>query len=64
MKISDLPHGSNPKALNYPHFPARWLGVVWRNWNRIHPARIAEVLETTEQEIFSAMENVLLNAAK
>lgn len=51
MKISDLPVGDFPPALPVPHFPARYQAVIWRNWNRVHPARLAEVLETSEEKI-------------
>ena len=54
MNISDLPVGDFPAALPTPHFPARFQAVIWRNWNRIHPARLAEVLETTEDKIVAA----------
>lgn len=53
MKISDLPHGSAPEALKYPFFPAQHLAVIWHNWNLVHPAKIAEVLQTTEQNIIT-----------
>ncbi|MCQ2378513.1 MAG: hypothetical protein MJ016_04775 [Victivallaceae bacterium] len=54
MNVQELPVGDAPKALGTPHFPAPFQAVVWRNWNRIHPARIAEVLETTEEKIVAA----------
>ncbi len=54
MQISELPSGSAPKALEYKHFPAKFQSVIWRNWNRIAPAKLAEVLETTEENIVNA----------
>jgi hypothetical protein len=58
MKISDLPHGSAPEALKYPFFPAQHLAVIWHNWNLVHPAKIAEVLQTTEQNIITDAERM------
>lgn len=54
MLISELPTGDAPQALPYPHFPARFQAVIWRNWNRIHPAKLAQVLKTTEDNIVKA----------
>ncbi len=54
MLISELPAGDAPRALPYPHFPARFQAVIWRNWNRVHPAKLAQVLETTEDNIVKA----------
>ena len=54
MTIRDLPVGDAPEAPDFPHFPAPYLAVIWRNWNRIHPAKIAEVLETTEEKVVAA----------
>ncbi len=54
MTIQELPIGSAPKALDYAHFPAPHLGVIWRNWNRVSPKRLAEVLETSEANILAA----------
>ena len=51
MEISDIPVGSVQKALEFPFFPAKHLAVIWHNWNLVAPARIAEVLETTEANV-------------
>ena len=56
MEICDIPVGSQQKALDFPFFPARYLAVIWHNWNLVHPARVAEVLETTEANVVAAAE--------
>lgn len=58
MKTEDLPVGSAPPALEYPHFPTRWQTVLWRNWNLVHPERIAAVLCTTLDKIMNAAEEL------
>ncbi len=44
INAADLPLGSHPPALDFPHFPARWQAVVWRNWGLIPAERLARVL--------------------
>ncbi|MCQ2380429.1 MAG: hypothetical protein MJ025_05880 [Victivallaceae bacterium] len=51
MTIDDLPKGNSPKAIDYDYFPAKFLAVIWRNWNRVHPARVAEVIGTIEEKV-------------
>ncbi len=53
MKILDLPVGSQPEALPFPHFPTRFQAVIWRNWEMIAPAVLARVLKTDETTILS-----------
>jgi hypothetical protein len=47
----ELPVGSAPEPLAFPHFPSRLHAVVWRNWQLVEPARLAEVLGATEEQI-------------
>lgn len=54
MRTEDLPKGNSPAPVPCPHFPARWQAVVWRNWGLVAPARIAAVLECTEDKIREA----------
>ena len=56
MEISEIPVGSVQKALDFPFFPAKHLAVIWHNWNLVAPARIAEVLETTEANVIADAE--------
>ena len=54
MKIEDLPVGSAPKPVSYPHFPTRWQAFVWRNWEMVPPKKIAEILNCSETEVLNA----------
>ena len=58
MDISEIPVGKVQKALDFPFFPARHLAVIWHNWNLVHPAKVAAVLETTEEKIVEAAESM------
>ena len=56
MNISDLPAGSAPAALDYPHFPTRWQHVLWRNWELVPPERLAALLRCSLPEILESAE--------
>ena len=30
--------------------------MIWHNWNLVHPAKVAAVLETTEEKVVAAAE--------
>ena len=62
MKIEELPRGNGGTPIIYPHFPARWQAVVWRNWELVPPARIASVLRASETEIIQAAAEMGLTA--
>jgi len=47
----ELPVGSAPEPLAFPHFPSRLHAVVWRNWQLVEPVRLAEVLGASEEQI-------------
>lgn len=49
--VAALPEGNAPAALEFPHFPGRQHAFVWRNWNLVEPARLADVLGTSEQNV-------------
>lgn len=51
MKIEDLPLGSNPPALMFPHFPTRLQAVIWRNWGMVPVEKLAETLQGTTAQI-------------
>ena len=51
MNAADLPKGETKAPVEYPHFPTRWQAAVWRNWELVEPARLAEVLGCSEPEI-------------
>jgi hypothetical protein len=46
-----LPEGSAPPPLVDRHFPDRVHAFVWRNWNAVEPAKLAEVLGTSEANV-------------
>jgi hypothetical protein len=51
MKIKDLPYGEAPEPLTFSHFPSRVHAVVWRNWNLVPLAKLAEVLNAPVEKI-------------
>lgn len=62
MNASDLPKGETKQPVEYPHFPTRWQAAVWRNWELVPPARLAEVLGCSEPEIRQAASDLGLTA--
>ena len=48
---SALPVGSNPMALDFPHFPSTMHALVWRNWNLVETDRLAMVLDTSADNV-------------
>src|SRR5438105_14337243 len=46
-----LPTGASPPALAFPHFPSRQHAFIWRNWNLVDTVHLANVLETTPQNV-------------
>jgi hypothetical protein len=44
MLVSDLPKGTAPSALTFPHFPDRLHAFVWRNWQLVPTERLAKVV--------------------
>lgn len=51
FSINDLPVGSNMQALSFSHFPTRQQAFVWRNWNIVRNEKLADVLETSVENI-------------
>ncbi|MDD3153279.1 MAG: hypothetical protein PHS41_00310 [Victivallaceae bacterium] len=49
LPSSILPVGDNPEPLRFPHFPTSFQCVIFRNWNMVAPARLAEVLQCREE---------------
>lgn len=58
MNIEDLPIGTNPKALEFPHFPTLQQAIIWRNWELIPVKKLASMLKTGEKEILGLAENM------
>lgn len=46
-----LPVGSHPPAVEFDHFPNRVYALVWRNWNLVEPARIAQTIGSTVNDV-------------
>ena len=49
--VAALPEGSAPEALALAHFPDRAHAFVWRNWELVPAARMAETIGATQEEI-------------
>jgi hypothetical protein len=47
----DLPQGSAPKPVEFPHFPDRLSAFVWRNWPLVPVRRMALVLQAEIAQI-------------
>ena len=62
----DLPHGDGPPppALGAPHFPDKLHTFVWRNWESIDLARMAQVLGTSEANVREIGESMGLPPAQ
>ena len=61
MDTRCLPSGVMQAPVNYPYFPTRWQHFLWRNWELVPPARIAEILSCTEAEVLQAADDLGLN---
>jgi hypothetical protein len=46
-----LPVGTHPLALETPHFPDRLHAFVWRNWQLVDVHRLAEVVQTSPENL-------------
>jgi hypothetical protein len=51
MTADDLPKGSAPAPVPFPHFPSRLHAFVWRNWQLAPPGRMAAVVGATPKDI-------------
>lgn len=51
LAIADLPKGSSPKPVSFPHFPDRLHAFVWRNWPLVKPERMARVVGARSADI-------------
>ena len=59
-----LPVGSHPEALATPHFPDRLHAFVWRNWDLVPPAKLAETLGATTEQVEAVARSLGLPAAR
>ncbi len=51
LPVADLPKGSAPKPVIFPHFPDRLHAFVWRNWPLVTPERMARVVGAKRSDI-------------
>src|ERR1017187_7383066 len=51
LTAADLPRGSAPKPVLFPHFPDRLHAFVWRNWQLVPARRMAEVVGASAGDI-------------
>ena len=51
LTAADLPRGSAPKPVLFPHFPDRLHAFVWRNWQLVPARRMAEVVRASARDI-------------
>ncbi len=51
LAVADLPKGTAPKPVAFPHFPSRLHAFVWRNWPLVTVDRMARVVGAKPAEI-------------
>ena len=51
ITLADLPKGTAPKPVSFPHFPSRLHAFVWRNWPLVTPERMASVVGAKPADI-------------
>lgn len=49
--MADLPMGTAPEPVAFPHFPDRMHAYVWRNWPLVPAERLAQVVGAKPEEI-------------
>ena len=47
----ELPQGEMRAPVANPHFPDRLHEFVWRNWNAVEPAKLAEIAKASPEQI-------------
>ncbi len=53
-----LPMGSAPAPVAFKHFPSRLHVFIWRNWPLVEAERLAQVLETTPEQVRALAESM------
>jgi hypothetical protein len=51
MTVADLPKGTAPKPVPFPHFPDSLHAFVWRNWQLVPASRMGEVVGASAGDI-------------
>ncbi|MBU0477162.1 hypothetical protein KKC91_01140 [bacterium] len=54
----ELPVGTQPEPLGFPHFPTLHQAVIWRNWELVSANRLAQVLKTSEQNVMKSAQDM------
>ncbi len=58
MNVNELPCGTSPDPVDYPHFPTRWQTFLWRNWGLVPEKKLADILQTAPENLKSAAEDM------
>ena len=61
LTAADLPKGSAPKPVPFPHFPDLLHAFVWRNWQLVPARRMAEVVGTSAGAIDKSTLSKVMN---
>ncbi|MCX8108964.1 MAG: hypothetical protein N3G20_09185 [Verrucomicrobiae bacterium] len=56
ITVDQLPVGTAPPALQFPHFPSRLHAFVWRNWHLVPAHRLAKVVGAKPRQIIALAE--------
>ncbi|MBM3335500.1 hypothetical protein FJY63_12640, partial [Candidatus Sumerlaeota bacterium] len=64
LGATELPVGAAPPALDFPHFPDRMHTFIWRNWTIVEPAKLAEVLGTSVENVTAIAQTMGLPPAQ
>jgi len=46
-----LPYGDAPQPVSIGHFPDRLHEFIWRNWNAVEPAKLADILGASVEQV-------------
>ena len=52
--LAILPVGNARPALPCRHFPMPYQAVIWRNWGMVPMARLAQILDCSEEQLVHA----------
>ena len=54
----ELPVGTSPVPVAIAHFPSRVHTFVWRNWQVVEQRKMAQVLDTTVENVAALAESM------
>ena len=58
MPKVELPVGTQPEPLEFPHFPTLHQAIIWRNWELVSVNRLAQVLKTSEKNVMKSAQDM------